>query len=176
MKKLIVKNLLGEVTHGADSGQFPSLEAFQAWIDDCVERDLWGKKAYSVENLVSEALPEIKEMQEVIVSPEIIDEETGEVLEPARTEMQEVVIREAAPAIYETVTIPAEYTYEIEDMSEEVQQSEINAEALSFLNSTDWKVTRHRDQLDAGLETSLTDVEFSALLADRQAARERISN
>lgn len=41
-----------------------------------------------------------------------------------------------------------------------------------FLNETDWKMTRHRDQVELGVETSLTDEEFKILLAQRQKARE----
>lgn len=48
------------------------------------------------------------------------------------------------------------------------------AEAKRFLASTDWKVTRHRDQMDAAIETSLSSEEFAQLLSDRQAARDKI--
>jgi hypothetical protein len=47
-------------------------------------------------------------------------------------------------------------------------------ESISFLNSTDWKVIRHRDQLALGVETSLTTEEFQELLRERQNAREQI--
>jgi hypothetical protein len=47
-------------------------------------------------------------------------------------------------------------------------------EAIIFLNSTDWKVIRHRDQLALGVETSLTTEEFQELLRQRQNAREQI--
>lgn len=48
------------------------------------------------------------------------------------------------------------------------------ADAIQFLSSTDWKVTRHRDQLDAGAVTSLSAEEFAQLLSGRQAARDKI--
>jgi len=41
-KKLIVKNKLGVQTHGADSTQFESLEAFEAWKQQCIESNVWG--------------------------------------------------------------------------------------------------------------------------------------
>ena len=53
-------------------------------------------------------------------------------------------------------------------------QSEINAEALKFLNDTDWKVRRHIDQIALGIETSLTGQMYTELLQERQAARERV--
>jgi homoserine kinase len=48
------------------------------------------------------------------------------------------------------------------------------AEAVSFLSQTDWKVLRHRDQVDAGVSTNLTAEEYTQLLVDRQAARDSI--
>ena len=48
------------------------------------------------------------------------------------------------------------------------------SDARNLLASTDWKVIRHRDQLDAKLPTSLTEEEFIQLLKDRQAARDSI--
>ena len=44
------------------------------------------------------------------------------------------------------------------------------------LNDTDWKVTRHRDQLALGITTSLTDEEYQALLTNRQSWRETASD
>lgn len=46
--------------------------------------------------------------------------------------------------------------------------------ALNFLNDTDWKVTRHRDQIAQGIQTSLTDEEYQQLLIDRQNARDSV--
>jgi hypothetical protein len=45
-----------------------------------------------------------------------------------------------------------------------------------FLQTTDWKVIRQRDQIDAGITPSLTTEEFQQLLADRQAARTRLQS
>ena len=65
--------------------------------------------------------------------------------------------------------------------SEELQElAEINQvvtttnTALNFLNDTDWKVTRHRDQQTQGIETSLTEEEYQQLLVDRQNARDSV--
>jgi len=59
----------------------------------------------------------------------------------------------------------------IEISSASKSQAEINKVAREFLSNSDWKVHRHRDQLDAGVATSLTDLEFQDLLQQRQAAR-----
>ena len=47
-------------------------------------------------------------------------------------------------------------------------------EALKFLSETDWMVIRHRDQLDLGQSTSLTDQEYQQLLSERQSARNQV--
>lgn len=53
--------------------------------------------------------------------------------------------------------------------------AEVNSEiALKFLSDTDWQVIRHRDQLDAGDPTSLTDQEYQQLLLGRQQARDNV--
>ena len=54
------------------------------------------------------------------------------------------------------------------------EQENINKEAKTFLNQTDWQVIRHRDQLAMGIETSLTTEGFKELLQQRQEARERV--
>ncbi|ELA9885232.1 hypothetical protein QRL11_004497 [Vibrio parahaemolyticus] len=53
-------------------------------------------------------------------------------------------------------------------------QAELDRENLSYLASTDWLVTRHRDQVDMEVETSMTDVEYKELLTKRQEARSAI--
>lgn len=60
---------------------------------------------------------------------------------------------------------------EVEQKSS-LQVAKVNA--LRLLKETDWKVIRHRDQVDAGLPTSMSAEEFTQLLNDRQAARDSI--
>ena len=52
----------------------------------------------------------------------------------------------------------------------------LSKEALKFLNTTDWKVTRHRDQIDLNITPSLTNEEYITLLEQRQKAREEVLN
>lgn len=47
-------------------------------------------------------------------------------------------------------------------------------QALEFLNKTDWKVIRHRDQIDSGAETSISNEEYQELLKLRQNARNKV--
>ena len=56
----------------------------------------------------------------------------------------------------------------------DASQMVLNKSSKEFLKSTDWKVIRHRDQIEAGINTSLTNEEYQTLLADRQTARESI--
>lgn len=51
---------------------------------------------------------------------------------------------------------------------------EIQAEALQFLNNTDWLVIRHQDQINAGAETSLNQEQYLELFQQRQIARSLI--
>jgi hypothetical protein len=44
-----------------------------------------------------------------------------------------------------------------------------------FLNATDYKVIKYRDQLDLGITPDLTESEYIALLQKRQDARNAIS-
>ena len=72
------------------------------------------------------------------------------------------------------VELAGEYEVEIEDLSAKLAQEKANAEAQAFLDSSDWKILRHRDQQDMGLATSLSGEEYQELLRQRQMAREAI--
>lgn len=63
------------------------------------------------------------------------------------------------------VILPAEYTVEIEDITAQVAQQAINAEALAYLASTDWLIIR---EMDAGTPCP------AEIKAERAAARARI--
>jgi len=61
------------------------------------------------------------------------------------------------------VILPAEYTVEIEDITAQVAQEAINAEALAYLASTDWMIIR---EVDAGVPCP---VEIKTLRAEARA-------
>nr|DAU52979.1 MAG TPA: hypothetical protein [Caudoviricetes sp.] len=64
-----------------------------------------------------------------------------------------------------------------EELNELVEINKINIttnDALNFLNDTDWKVVRHRDQIAMGKDTSLSDEEYTQLLEQRQLARDSV--
>ncbi|MDD3012629.1 MAG: tail fiber assembly protein [Candidatus Gastranaerophilales bacterium] len=54
------------------------------------------------------------------------------------------------------------------------EQEKTNLDSRKFLDDTDWKIIRHRDQLDLGIKTSLTGEEYKQLLQKRQESRERV--
>lgn len=49
-------------------------------------------------------------------------------------------------------------------------------EAKDFLNSTDWKILRHKEQEELGLETSLTKEEYINLIQERQTRRDFLND
>jgi hypothetical protein len=53
-------------------------------------------------------------------------------------------------------------------------QEATKAEALAFLQSTDYKVLKYRDQVDMGVTPDLTVEEYQYLLEQRQQARDAI--
>ena len=56
-----------------------------------------------------------------------------------------------------------------------MEQDVINQRSREFLNTTDWKIIRHLDQLNLGIATSLSELEYLELLQERQGARGRIA-
>lgn len=125
----------GQLTNQAS---FPTMEEAQAWLAHHEGMKSFGQPAQTIQ-------------QQVELSPAVIDEEGNE-LSPAVMEMQEV-------------HIPGSYEVEVLDISAELAQQAINAEAQAFLASTDWMVIRAAER---GEELS---PEFKA---ERQAARDRI--
>lgn len=49
-------------------------------------------------------------------------------------------------------------------------------EAKETLNSTDWQILRHKEQVDLGIETTLSEEEYLQLITKRQEAREKVQN
>lgn len=63
---------------------------------------------------------------------------------------------------------------ELKEQQEIKQVVQTTNQSLQFLDDTDWKVTRHRDQLALGIETSLKNEEYLNLLTQRQEARDLV--
>lgn len=49
--------------------------------------------------------------------------------------------------------------------------NQVRSEVANRLQATDYKVIRHRDQLELGIETTLTDLEYDQLLKERNDMR-----
>ena len=145
-----------------NQASFPTTEEAQAWLASHEGMKSFGEPAQTIQQEV-ELSPAVLETQQVLVKEAELDEEGNE-LSPAEYEEQEVVIQEAVTEMQE-VHIPGSYEVEILDISAQLEQAQINAEALDFLASTDWIVTR---AVERGEELS---PEFKA---ERQAARDRV--
>ena len=164
MKKVIIKNLAGQQTHGAE------LLDPTAWIAEGVANNWWGKPERWVPHK-----DEGGEYDEADVLDErIIELSPGSPLIPEQPAVYEggSLVSEAVPMIPEVqaitqkqVKLRAEYSVQIEDISQQLEQERINAEALAFLLSTDWLIIR---ELDAGIPCP------AEVKAARQAAREAI--
>lgn len=112
MKKVIIKKQ-GIQTHGAEM-QDPT-----EWINACIQNNCWG-------------LPD-RWVQDSELSP-LSDEEKTNATETREVEVMGEMVTE--------YFFPAEYSIEIEDITEEVEQQKANAEALAYLAETDWMMIR----------------------------------
>lgn len=137
MKKVTIKNLAGVQTHGAQ------MEDPTAWIAECVASNAWG-------------LPE-----RIVLHK---DEPGAESYDDADV-LEEEIRPNLDGSEQKWVKLKAEYTVEIEDITDQVAQQAINAEALAYLASTDWLVIR---EVDAGTACP------ADIKAERAAARARI--
>lgn len=59
---------------------------------------------------------------------------------------------------------PEEKDQDLYELNTPMVKSDLSRNIELFLNQTDWLVTRHRDQVDAGSTTSLTTTEFQDLV------------
>lgn len=71
-------------------------------------------------------------------------------------------------------TLPAEYTIEITDISEQIELQKQSEEALRFLNQSDFKVLRHLRQKALNLPLSLSEEEYLALEQQRHEASKKV--
>jgi hypothetical protein len=139
MKKILIKSLSGVNFAGA------TLEDPTAWIAEGVSGNWWGLPERWVlhkDELMAEASYDDadvleEEMRELTPAVEAILDEQG------------VEVSPAVPAVMQKwVKLKAKYTVEIEDITAQVAQDAINAEALAYLASTDWLIIR---EVDAGV-------------------------
>lgn len=125
-----------------DHGDFTDEAQGYAWFAPFMEKKRYGRNEETIQVLVSEEVPEMREIQSVLVTPEVRDPETDEVITEAVYEDQEVITQEYAPAVYRDEVIPAEYTIEITDVTAQVEAHTQIAEAKAYLASTDYMAIR----------------------------------
>ena len=56
------------------------------------------------------------------------------------------------------------------------EQLEINSTSIAYLAATDWKLSRHNDEILSGVVPTLNPTQLAQLLTSRQAARDSITN
>lgn len=117
----------------------------ERWV---LHKDELGAEAYDEADVLEEVIEEIHPAVEAVLDD------------------QGVEVSPAVPAVTQKkVKLKAEYTVEIEDITAQVAQQAINAEALAYLASTDWLIIR---EVDAGVPCP------TEIKAERAAARARI--
>jgi len=121
-----------------NKASFTTMEEAQAWLAHHESMKSFGQPKQVVQ-------------QQVELSPAVLAED-GSIVQEAVLEMQEV-------------ELVGDYEVEILDITFQLEQEKINAEALAFLDATDWMVIR---AMEKGEELS------SELKIERQAARDRI--
>ena len=132
LKYEVIKN--GQVLHsGGASSEAEVHEQLKPYYD----HKTFGEPEKTIQVLASEEVPELREIQSVLVTPEVRDPETE-----AFYEDQGVITQEYAPAVYRDEVIPAEYTIEITDVTAEVEAHTQIAEAKAYLASTDYMAIR----------------------------------
>jgi hypothetical protein len=100
----IIKN--GQITH---LGQFNTQSEADAWITEGSKQQWWGKPAYT------EVIPATIERNVVIISPEEKDGD-GNIVKPAITEIQEVIIEPEKEVRHES-----EFEVIVEDISQQIE-------------------------------------------------------
>jgi hypothetical protein len=154
---LILKN--EKITN---KGFFDSMEEAQAWLSNHEGMSTFGQKRQVISH------PAISTEAQVEISPAVIDED-GVEISPAQFETQVTEI----PAREEIIE---GYMVEIQDISAQLEQEDINAAALKLLAESDWKILRHLREQALGIPTSLSSSEYLALEQERADAAARIIN
>ena len=131
-----------------NQASFASSEEAQQWLSYHEGLKSFGEPARVVQQQV-EISPAVVEKQSFLIKEAQFDD-LGNELSPAEYEERDILIQEAVFEMQEQ-QIPASYEIIIEDITAQVEQEKINAEALAFLAATDWMVIR---ALEKGLELS----------------------
>jgi hypothetical protein len=145
-----------------NQGQFSSQEEADAWLAYHEGMKSFGQPKQVVQQQI-ELEPAVIEKQMVMIKEAQLDEESNEI-SPAEFEEQDVIVKEAVVEM-QKVELAGDYEVEILDVTSQLEQEQINAEALKFLADTDWLILR---ELDNGTSCP------AEIKAQRQAARERI--
>lgn len=136
LKIQIIKN-----NQNLDSFCAETMQEIENWLEVRKAHKVFGAEAYSYQELVSEEVPEIKEIQ-LIEGVEV-----------------EVITQEYQPAVYQTIEVPAEYSYEITDITAELESSKLVK--LRQIEELEALVTprRYREALLSGDHSFIESIE-----------------
>lgn len=150
MKKIEIFNTINGKKYKA---QFETQEQADVWLAKHIAKNTFGpgERLVPVSECSEEELASALEILAPVMS------EDGQELSPAQARL---------PKTYEVV---------IEDISAQIEQERVNAEALEFLKATDFKILRHLRQKALGEQLSLSEQEYLALEQERSAAAARIA-
>ena len=147
MFKVSISSNNGMISGG---GEFSTEQEAQAWLNSQIGKP---HRLPQREKNVSECSQE--ELDSALeILPEVLD---GDVL-----------IQEAR------AVLPATFIATITDITAQKAQEEINNNARKFLADTDYKITRHSEDLLAGRTPAMSQQELEQLMEQRQAARDSI--
>lgn len=135
LKLKILKN--GIQTHGATSDQFDSLEAFEAWKQQCIDSNVW-------------VLPE-RWLQDTPLAP-LTEEQKAQAIETRTVEVMGEMVTEYKMA--------AEYSVDIEDITAQVQTEKAAKEARKGARKAlDWSKINTVAELKAIVKNLIEEIE-----------------
>jgi hypothetical protein len=148
---MIKVKVINHVTGIIYEPSYETLEQAQAEIARHTQEKNWGIPEHTIQVETSPYIPAEYDEEGNEISPEV-------------------------EAVYEDEIVPSEFTIEIEDITEQVEQERINQNARAYLTSTDWQILRHIRQQALGEALSLSEEAYLELEQLRSDAAASIVN
>ena len=131
----------GQLTNQAS---FETDEELNQWFEKHKNMGSFGRCARYEKQTIVVKQAEYAEGEPILVKDAVLDEEGNE-LEPALYEVNRILVSEEETEEVDVLVEPAEFTFEVSDLTEKLEQERINAEARAYLASTDWYVVRQAE-------------------------------
>jgi len=181
MKKLLVKIKVIDIPYSPAVEAIEPIEAVEAQPEKWVKDDLEVFEQPMIEIALGEfeidpsftyhpAIAAVLGVEGVEAKPEVLEVLKDEVIAQTQGSDEELATWLAG----DSFKYPEGYWVEYVDISQQVEQDKINAEALAYLASTDFMVLRHIRQKALGHNLSLSEEEYLALELERANAASRV--